>query len=258
MAVLSKKDINERRQLPVTEAKNLVITPMLDEGVFDEDSVDLRLGTYFLLPQIPPQPFVDPTSAGTASQSYLRLHTLLGAYFVLPAHQTVLGATLEYIKLPYDVSGQILTKSSVARMFMVIETAPWIHPLYRGCLTLEIANVSNTAIVLYPGMTIGQLILFNTSVTDEPEKLSGMYVGPVYPEAPMPRDPGKALNRIGLEKYRHPLYGWINEKNMERQVSAEMAKLTEAEKGNVKAVIRILQNNGALPPDNPASQLFSK
>ncbi len=258
MAVLSKTDINERRKLPVTEAKNLVITPMLDEDVFDEDSVDLRLGTYFLLPQIPPQPFVDPTSAGAASQSYLRLHTPLGAYFVLPAHQTVLGATLEYIKLPYDISGQILTKSSVARMFMVIETAPWIHPLYRGCLTLEIANVSNTAIIIYPGMTIGQLVLLNTSVAEEPAKLSGSYVGPVYPEAPMPRDPGKALNRIGLEKYRHPLYGWINEGNMERQVKAEMAKFSDAEKGSAIAVIHILQDNGALPSDNPASRIFPR
>jgi dCTP deaminase len=258
MSVLSKQDINDRRKLPVTEAKNLVITPILDEEVFDEDSVDLRLGTYFLLPQIPPQPFVDPTSPGTASQSYLRLHTPLGAYFVLPAHQTVLGATLEYIKLPFDISGQILTKSSVARMFMVIETAPWIHPLYRGCLTLEIANVSNTAIVLYPGMTIGQLVLLQTTVAEEPAKLSGTYVGPVYPEAPMLREPGQALYRIGLEKYRHPLYGWINEKNMARQVDAEMAKLGDAEKANVRAVIRILQDNGALPADNPASQLFSK
>jgi dCTP deaminase len=258
MSVLSKDDINERRKLPVTEAQSLVITPMLDEDVFDEDSLDLRLGTYFLLPQIPPQPFVDPTSPGTSSQSYLRLHTPLGAYFVLPAHQTVLGATLEYIKLPFDISGQILTKSSVARMFMVIETAPWIHPLYRGCLTLEIANVSNTAIVLYPGMTIGQLILFNTSIAEEPAKLSGTYVGPVYPEAPMLRQPGQALYGIGLEKYRHPLYGWINEKNMARQVDAEMAKLDDAEKSSVKAVIRILQDNGALPPDNPASRLFSK
>lgn len=258
MAVLSKQHINDRRKLPVTDSKNLVITPMLDEKVFDEDSVDLRLGTYFLLPQIPPQPFVDPTSPGTASQSYLRLHTPLGAYFVLPAHQTVLGATLEYIKLPFDISGQILTKSSVARMFMVIETAPWIHPLYRGCLTLEIANVSNTAIVLYPGMTIGQLILLQTSVANEPPKLSGTYVGPVYPEAPMLRQPGHELYRIGLEKYRHPLYGWINEKNMAREVNTEMEKMDAKGKASVTAVIRILRDNGALPPDNPATRFFSK
>jgi dCTP deaminase len=258
MAVLSKRDINERRKLPVHEARSLVITPMLDEDVFDEDSIDLRLGTYFLLPQIPPQPFVDPTSPVTSSQSYLRLHTPLGAYFVLPAHQTVLGATLEYIKLPFNISGQILTKSSVARMFMVIETAPWIHPLYRGCLTLEIANVSNTAIVLYPGMTIGQLVLLDASVAEEPPKLSGTYVGPIYPEPPALRQRGQSLYGIGLEKYRHPLYGWINEKSMTNQVAAAMAKLNAAEQANVTAVIRILQENGALPPDNPATRLFPK
>src|ERR1700677_136320 len=190
MAVLSKNDINQRRQLSVDEPKSLVITPLLDDDAFDEDAVDLRLGTYFLLPQIPPQPFVDPTSSGAAQQSYLRLHTPLGAYFVLPAHQTVLGATLEYIKLPYDLSGQILTKSSVARTFMVIETAPWIHPLYRGCLTLEIANVSNTPLLLYPGRFVGQLILMELD-QEKPatRKLSGSYLGPVYPEPPVFKDP---------------------------------------------------------------------
>jgi dCTP deaminase len=216
------------------------------------------LGTYFLLPQIPPQPFVDPNSPQVASQSYLRLHTPLGAYFVLPAHQTVLGATLEYIKLPFDVSGQILTKSSVARMFMVIETAPWIHPLYRGCLTLEIANVSNTAIALYPGLPIGQLVLLQTDVAQPPEKLSGTYVGPVYPEAPSLRRPGHVLNKIGLDKYRHPFYGWVNEKSMATQIEALMSKLTGPEQANVRAVIRILQDTGAFPADNPAAPLFPK
>ena len=105
MAVLSKREIDERRKLPVGEAESLVITPILGEEVFDEESVDLRLGTYFLMPQIPPQPFIDPNSPKAVGQSYLRLHTPLGSYFVLPAHQTVLGATLEYIKLPFDVSG---------------------------------------------------------------------------------------------------------------------------------------------------------
>src|SRR5437879_554077 len=142
MAVLSRYAVDDRRKLSVDNKSSLVITPILDNDAFDEDSIDLRLGTHFLMPQVPPQPFVDPNSPNASVQSYLRLHIPLGSYFVLPAHQTVLGATLEYIKLPFDISGQILTKSSVARMFMVIETAPWIHPLYRGCLTLEIAKFS--------------------------------------------------------------------------------------------------------------------
>jgi hypothetical protein len=49
MAVLSKQNTNDRRKLPVTDAK-LAITSILDEEVFDENSVDPRFGRYFLLP----------------------------------------------------------------------------------------------------------------------------------------------------------------------------------------------------------------
>src|ERR1035437_4934866 len=158
-AVLSKDEIITRIRLRVENPESLVITPLLDPEGFDQDSVDLRLGTHFLMPQVPPEPYVDLAGHERTNQTYLQLHAPLGSYFVLPAHQTVLGATLEFVKLPFDVSGEILTKSSIARTFIMIETAPWIHPSYRGCLTLEIANVSNTAIILYPGIPIGQLVL---------------------------------------------------------------------------------------------------
>jgi len=133
-------------------------------------------------------------------------------FLVVPAHQTILGATLEFIKLPSDVSGQILTKSSVARTFIVVETAPWIHPQYRGCLTLEIANVSNTPVLLYPGRLICQLILMSIAPTlGESEarntddrgnnasvKPDTNYFGPVYPEAPKFKNPEQDLLRIGV------------------------------------------------------------
>ena len=128
----------------------------------------------------------------------------------MPAHQTILGATLEFIKLPHDVSGEILTKSSVARTFTIIETAPWIHPNYRGCLTLEIANGSNTPILLYPGRRIGQLVLLQ--VTDENKlesgtalasgALSSTYFGPVFPETPEFKDPHRDLAAIGVRRVR--------------------------------------------------------
>jgi dCTP deaminase len=132
MSVLSKNTIEARLKLPGSRPDSLVITPILGSGnPFDHDSIDLRLGCYFLIPQSPPAPFLDPTEPDSAKHSHLRVHKPLGGYLVIPAHQTVLGATLEFIKLPNDVSGQILTKSSVARTFLVIETAPWIHPLSR-------------------------------------------------------------------------------------------------------------------------------
>jgi hypothetical protein len=176
---------------------------------------------------------------------------------------SICGSVMQYcyiLKILGQASGACAPEVGKLRVgeccFHLIQT--WNSDLY-GDLTVAraylriVAKATERDCQLY-----GQLILLNTSITEEPAKLSGTYVGPVYPEAPMLRQPGQALFRIGLEKYRHPLYGWINERNMARQVDAEMAKLSDPEKAKVKAVIRVLQDNGALPADNPASRLFSK
>jgi dCTP deaminase len=204
--VLSRKEILDRMEnFRVDQRENLVITPLLyrkKNDIFDADSVDLRLGCHFLLPKTLDQPFFSPDRS-SATSLHTRVHVPLGHFLVVPAHQTILGATLEFIKLPYDVSGQVLTKSSVARTFIVVETAPWIHPLYRGCLTLEIANVSNTPVLLYPGRPICQLILMHVTVGSDENETGGAnfdtnYFGPVYPEAPKFKDPQDDLLEIGI------------------------------------------------------------
>lgn len=207
MAVLSKGQILDRLNLPITDDSSLVISPLLRaKEVFDADSVDLRLGTHFLLPRTLPRPFFYPGSR-SSKLGHQRVHVPLGHYLVVSAHETVLGATLEFVKLPYDIAGQILTKSSVARTFVVIETAPWIHPEYRGCLTLEIANVSNTPLLLYPGRLVAQLILFDVQKAKPSSQQSGTYLGPVYPEAPTFREPEQDLAMIGVppERFQKPM-----------------------------------------------------
>jgi len=140
------------------------------------------------------------------------VHVPLGEYLVIPAHETVLGATLEFIKLPFDTSGEILTKSSVARTFIVVETAPWIHPEYRGCLTLEIANVSNTPVLLYPGRPIGQLVLLKTvRRRKKPTKLKGSYFGPVAPEPPTFRNQKTNSSSLALKLCRSFASFWCEE-----------------------------------------------
>jgi dCTP deaminase len=205
------------RKYAVGHKQNLVITPLNPEDIddlFDADSVDLRLGCYFLLPKTLDQPFFSPDRSSQTSL-HVKVHVPLGQFLVVPAHQTILGATLEFIKLPSDVSGQVLTKSSVARTFIVVETAPWIHPRYRGCLTLEIANVSNTPVLLYPGRPICQLILMriapeeakmrdktssSTSKDIHKPKIDKNYFGPVHPEAPKFKNPEEDLLGIGVRE----------------------------------------------------------
>lgn len=199
MAVQSRQKIQDRMRLPIDNPGGLVITPILDpDSAFDADSVDLRLGCHFLLPKSQ-QPVYSPDE-NSASSLHDHIHVPWGRYLVVPAHQTILGATLEFVKLPYDLSGEILTKSSVARTFILIETAPWIHPLYRGCLTLEIANVSNTPVLLYPGRLIGQLILMSVEGAEVTPRLDPSYFGPTRPEAPKFKNPAAELHVLGIRK----------------------------------------------------------
>ena len=133
--VLTSKEMKERLACDIDNPSSLVVTPLLKEkDAFDIDSIDLRLGTHFLFPRVPPRAYFCPDEDSRRS-FHMRVHVPLGDFLVIPPHHTVLGATLEFIKLPFDVAGEILTKSSVARTFTLIETAPWIHPNYRGCLT---------------------------------------------------------------------------------------------------------------------------
>ena len=190
----------------------LVIVPTPFSDDYEPDSVDLRLGLHFLVPTGHRAPCFCPGRT-PAELLYEEEYVPLGGFIVVPAHSTVLGATLEFIKLPCDMAGEILTKSSWARTFITIETAPWVHPLYRGCLTLEIANASNTPIILYPGIKIAQLVLLRSACSrgKEPrgpeecddcrdDKASGTYVGPVRPEPGAIRAPEEFLLRMGVQK----------------------------------------------------------
>jgi len=206
MGVLSASTIKERMAMKVSNPQSLVVTPLFDrDSTLSADSLDLRLGCYFLFSPLPPKLFLALDDQALKG-AHARVHVPFGDYVVVPAHQTVLGATLEFIKLPADVSGQILTKSSLARTFVVIETAPWIHPSYRGCLTLEIANVSNTPLLLHPGVAIGQLVLQTVEIDKLPtvEHLSGNYLGPVYPEAPKFGRIQKTLGEFGIATVQMP------------------------------------------------------
>lgn len=166
---------------------------VLDQN-FDEDSVDLKLGCYFRFPAISSieciKPFNKQRSYDKTEEHYPELvHKPYGrgdSALILQPDHAVLASTLEYIKMPSDVSGEILTKSSWARVFISIASAPWIHPLYRGCLTLEILNLGNVAVSLPVGKPIAQLVFMKLEGERGIRKdlIQGSYAGAVMPEAP--------------------------------------------------------------------------
>ena len=77
----------------------------------------------------------------------------------------VLGVTLEWLRLPSTMSGYVTGKSSLGRHGLIIETAAGIHPGFSGCLTLELANIGEVPLEIYPGMAICQIFLHRLEAT---------------------------------------------------------------------------------------------
>ena len=191
MSVLCRKEIERRLKLRLDELESIVITPRLDDK-FDHDSVDLRLGCYFRVPAVSTTECVKPYQEPVEHYPEL-VHKPYGRdrevnTLILQPHHAVLASTLEYIKMPGDVSGQILTKSSWARLFISIASAPWIHPFYRGCLTLEVTNLGNVPVALPIGKPMAQLVFIKLELEEEDkikkDVIEGSYAGAVMPEAP--------------------------------------------------------------------------
>ena len=88
--------------------------------------------------------------------------------FILHPGEFVLGSTLEVVTLPDDLAGRLEGKSSLGRLGLLTHsTAGFIDPGFSGHITLELSNVANLPITLWPGMKIGQLCLFRLSSAAE-------------------------------------------------------------------------------------------
>ncbi len=81
-----------------------------------------------------------------------------GDAFILHPGEFVLGSTLERVRLPDDLVARLEGKSSLGRLGLLIHsTAGFIDPGFDGHVTLELSNVANLPITIYPEMKIGQI-----------------------------------------------------------------------------------------------------
>lgn len=167
----------------------LLVAPILDSGrQVGPGSIDLRLGTEFL--EVPRQSnaHVDPFEVATTrvllSAPDRKSYVALGDPYVLHPGQFVLGATLEFIMLPPDLVGQVLSRSSWGRLGLLVATAVAVQPGFRGTLTLELVNAGAIPIVLRPGLRVAQLQLWSaTTGTAVPYSANGKYNAPLGPES---------------------------------------------------------------------------
>ncbi|MBI2851432.1 MAG: dCTP deaminase [Chloroflexi bacterium] len=167
MSTLAASEI--RRRIRSTQNDALVITPLLNEA--DQvrgASVDVRLGNYFISFVRGKKGIVDPKKMQDISDRYEtneEIYVPYGRNFILHPRQFVVGGTLEYFGLPKDLAAYVVGRSSWGRLGLVVATAIGVHPGYRGIITLELTNLGEVPILLYPGWSIAQ-VFFQTIIAD--------------------------------------------------------------------------------------------
>ncbi|HEY7592773.1 MAG TPA: dCTP deaminase [Actinophytocola sp.] len=158
--LLSDRDL--RKEL---ESGRFGLDPF-DLAMLQPSSIDVRLDRFFRVFNNTKYTHIDP------SRQQDDLTALVEAAgdepFVLHPGEFVLGSTFESVSLPDDLAGRLEGKSSLGRLGLLTHsTAGFIDPGFEGHITLELSNVANLPITLWPGMKIGQLCLFRLSSAAE-------------------------------------------------------------------------------------------
>ena len=160
--LLSDRDI--RQQL---DEGRIGLDP-LDREMIQPSSIDVRLDRFFRLFDNHKYPFIDP--AEDQPELTRLIETKPDEPFILHPGEFVLGSTFELVTLPDDIAARLEGKSSLGRLGLLTHsTAGFIDPGFTGHITLELSNVANLPITLWPGMKIGQLCLLRlTSPAEHP------------------------------------------------------------------------------------------
>jgi dCTP deaminase len=164
-------DVTIREELA---AGRILIEPLSDASI-QPSSVDLHCDRFFRVFRNDTTPFIDPKLPQEDLTELVEVPD--GRAFILHPGEFVLGSTLERVALPDDLVARLEGKSSLGRLGLLIHsTAGFVDAGWDGHLTLELSNVANLPIAIYPRMKIGQIsFLRMTTAAENPygSKIAG-------------------------------------------------------------------------------------
>lgn len=171
MTVLSDRDLRE-----LIEDESAVVTengPDMDLDLqLGPSSLDLRLGYEFGVLETRKVKAIDTQKMDTYSDIKERKTADTDTGMVVHPGEFVLGTTLETLDVPSDLVARIEGRSSYARLGLIPHAAAgFVDPGFRGQITLEIQNLGNVPITIYPEDRICQVV-FET-MTSEAENPYG-------------------------------------------------------------------------------------
>ncbi len=161
--ILSDKTIKE-----MLKNGTLGICPM-EENQIQPASVDIRLGNTFSI--------IERTPTGIISMDQkMNYRKIVADTYVLLPGEFILATTMEYFRLPANLTAFVEGRSSIGRLGLFVQNAGWVDPGFEGEITLELYNANRCAIELKAGRRIGQLVF---SLMDEAAEnpYNGKYQG---------------------------------------------------------------------------------
>lgn len=109
-----------------------------------------------------------------------------GDYCIIPPNSFALGRSVEYFRIPRDIIGIVVGKSSYARCGIVVNVTP-LEPEWEGHVTIEISNTTPLPAKIYANEGIAQVLflsadeLCEVSYADRKGKYQGQ-IGIVPPK----------------------------------------------------------------------------
>ena len=165
--------LSDRDLTAEINAGMLALEPF-EPALIQPSSIDVRLDRLFRVFNTHAYTHIDPAQEQPDLTSLVDVPE--GEPFVLHPGEFVLASTLEVISLGDQLAGRLEGKSSLGRLGLLTHsTAGFIDPGFSGHVTLELSNVANLPITLWPGMKIGQLCIFRLSSPAEHPYGSAVY-----------------------------------------------------------------------------------
>ena len=165
--------LSDRDLKAALAAGRMALSPY-DEAMVQPSSIDVRLDRFFRVFANHRYTHIDPAEQQDDLTELVEVGD--GEAFLLHPGEFVLASTLEVITLGDDLASRLEGKSSLGRLGLLTHsTAGFIDPGFSGHVTLELSNVANLPIKLYPGMKIGQICVLPLSSPSEHPYGSSVY-----------------------------------------------------------------------------------
>lgn len=149
--------------------QNISWTTLYQNNQIQPASLDVCLGNTFAIVEDSHNNIITMTNE-------IKYTTITTDKYILMPGQFVLATTMEYFKLPNNITAFVEGRSSLGRMGLFIQNAGWVDPGFEGEITLELFNANRCAIELQAGRRIGQMV-FATMTNTPCSAYNGKYQG---------------------------------------------------------------------------------